>query len=121
MVEAKKIRYYKSLIHKQFVHVSGLCGSQFLSYLPKLFTHLCRALYEVDILMYSFGAPIRPPEINKADLKFTFSIKAFSFSRELAYVHMNVSSNTLNGYTAENQEERLFFNETAFLFWCYAL
>ena len=34
---------------------------------------------------------------------------------------MNVSSNTLNCYTAENQEERLFFNETALLFWCYAL
>ena len=23
--------------------------------------------------------------------------------------------------TAENQEERLFFKETAFLFWCHAL
>ena len=27
---------------------------------------------------------------------------------------MNISSNTLNGYTSENHEERLFFNETAF-------
>ena len=29
--------------------------------------------------------------------------------------------NTWNGYTAENQEAILFFNETAFLFWCPAL
>ena len=32
-------------------------------------------------------------------------------------MHINISSNTWNGYnTAENQEGRLFFNETAFLF-----
>ena len=36
-------------------------------------------------------------------------------------MRINISSNTWNGYTAENQEERLFFNETAFLFWCHAL
>ena len=55
-------------------------------------------------------------------LEFTFSIKALSFPRELAYVRINISSNAWNGYTAvENQEERLFFNETAFSFWCHAL
>ena len=55
-------------------------------------------------------------------LEFTFSIKALSFPRELAYVRINISSNAWNGYTAvENQEERLFFNETAFPFWCHAL
>ena len=36
-------------------------------------------------------------------------------------VRINISPNTWNGYTAENQEERLFFNEAAFLFWCHAL
>ena len=41
-------------------------------------------------------------------LEFTFSIKALSFPRELAYVRINISSNARNGYTAENQEERLF-------------
>ena len=41
--------------------------------------------------------------------------------RELVYVRINTSSNTWNGYTAENQEERLFFNEAAFLFWCHAM
>ena len=45
MEEAKKMTCYKRLIYKQFIQVSGLCGPQFLSYLPKLFTHLCRALY----------------------------------------------------------------------------
>ena len=45
MEEAKKMNCYKRLIYKQFVQVSGLCGPQFLSYLPKHFTFLCRALY----------------------------------------------------------------------------
>ena len=50
-----------------------------------------------------------------------FLEKLFLFTQELAYVHINISSNTWNGYTAENQEERLFFSETAFQFWCHAL
>ena len=33
--EAKKMKCYKRLIYIQFVQVSGLCGPQFLSYLPK--------------------------------------------------------------------------------------
>ena len=65
MEEAKKMKCYKRLIYKQFVQVSGLCGPQFLSNLPKHFTHLCRALYEDAILVYRFSAPISPPEINK--------------------------------------------------------
>ena len=63
--EAKKMKCYKRLIYKTFVQVSGLCGPQFLSYFPKRFTHLCRALYGDAILVYRFGAPIWPPEINK--------------------------------------------------------
>ena len=65
MEEAKKMRCYKRLIYKQFVQVLGLCGPQFLSYLPKRFTHLRRALYGDAKLVYRFGAPIWPPEINK--------------------------------------------------------
>ena len=38
---AKKTKCYKRLIYKQFFQVSGLYGPQFLSYLPKRFTHLC--------------------------------------------------------------------------------
>ena len=39
MEEAKKMKCYKRLIYKQFVQNSGVCGPQFLSYLPKRFTH----------------------------------------------------------------------------------
>ena len=46
------------------------------------------------------------------------SVKA---TLELEYVRMYISSNTRNVYTAENQEERLSFNETAFLSWCHVL
>ena len=41
-------------------------------------------------------------------LEFTFSKKALFFTRERAYMRINKSSNTWNGYTAENQEDRLF-------------
>ena len=64
--EAKKMRCYKRLMYKQFVKVSCLnCGLQFLSYLPKHFMHLCKALYGDAILVCRFGPPVRPPEINK--------------------------------------------------------
>ena len=63
--EAWKMKYYKGLIFKQIVQISGLCGLQFLSYLPKRFTHLSRALYGDTILVHRFGAPIWRPEINK--------------------------------------------------------
>ena len=112
----------KRLIFKQFVQVSGLCGPQFLSYLPKRFTYLCRALHGDAILVHRFGAPvIWPRENNKNIWSSLFYNKLFLFTRELSYVRINISSNTWNFYTAENQEERLFFNETAFQFWCHSL
>ena len=49
--EAKKIEGYKRLTYKQFVQISGLCGPQFLSYLPKCFTHLCGALLYRDAIL----------------------------------------------------------------------
>ena len=102
--KAKKIKCYKRLIYKQFVQVSGLYGPQFLSYLAKRFTHLCRALYGGRHI----GAPIWPPEISKNIWSSLFLWRLFLFTWELAYVRINISSNTWNGYTAENQEERLF-------------
>ena len=60
MEEAKKMKCYKRLKYKRFVQVSGLCGPQFLSYLPKRFMHVRRALYGDAILVNSFGAPIWP-------------------------------------------------------------
>ena len=73
----------KRLIYKQFVQVSGLCSLQFLSYLPKRFTHLCRALYGDAILVDSFGPPIWPSEINKnVHREFTFVYKSSFFPIE---------------------------------------
>ena len=94
MEEAKKMKCYKRLIYKQFFQVSGLCGLQFLSYLPKRFTHLCRAFYGDAILVYRFGAPIWPPEINKNIWSSLFLQNIFVFTRELAYVRINIPSNT---------------------------
>ena len=122
MEEAKKMKCCKRQIYKQFVKVSGLCGPQFLSYLPKFFTHLCRALYGDTIIIGVLFWCINIATGNQQKhLEFTFSIKALLFPRELAYVRINISSNTWSGYAAENQEERLFSNERAFLFWCHAL
>ena len=112
--EVKKMKCYKRLMHvyKQLiVQVSGLCCPQFLSSLPKCFTQLCRTLYGDAILVYRFGAPIWPPEINKNIQSSLFLYKLFLFTWELAYVCINIGSKTWNGYTAENQKERLFFRE----------
>ena len=65
--EAKKMKFYKRLIYKQFVQISGPFGPQFLSYLPRRFTHLCRALYGDTILVYSFSA--RKNEIYRKSTK----------------------------------------------------
>ena len=54
------MKWYKRLTYKQFVQVSGLCGPHFLSYLPKRFTQLCRALFGNAILVDRF----RPPLVN---------------------------------------------------------
>ena len=67
------MKCYKRLIFKQFDQVSGLCGPQFLSYLPKHFTHLCRALYgDANLTNMASGN-------QQKHLEFTFSIKALSF------------------------------------------
>ena len=93
MEGAKKMKCYKRLIYKQFVQVSGLCGPQFLSYLPKRFTQLCRSLYGDAILVDRFGPPIWPTEIKTSGVHFFYS-KLFLFTRELAYVRINIFSNT---------------------------
>ena len=79
MKKAKKMRCYKRLIHEQSLQVSSLCGTPFLSYLPKRFTQLYRALYGVAMLVHHFSAPPWRPEINKKHLESTFTIKALSF------------------------------------------
>ena len=115
MEETKKIKCYKRLIYKQFIQVSGLSGPQFLSYLPKRFMHLCRALYEDTVLVHRYG---RRKSTKASGVHFVY--KPSFFTGELEYVRINIYSNTWNAYTAENQGERPF-NGTAFLFWCHAL
>ena len=118
MEGAQKMKCYKRLIYKLFVQVSSLCGLQFLSYLQKRFTHLCmETRYWCTVLVHQYG---RRKSTKTSGIHF-FHKSSFFFTRELVYVHINISSNTWNGYTAENQEERLFFNETAFLFCRHAL
>ena len=45
MAEAKNFKCYKTLINKQLVQVSGLCGTPFLSYLPKRSKQIYRTQY----------------------------------------------------------------------------
>ena len=75
MEEAKKMKCYKRLIYKQFFQVSGLCGLQFLSYLPKRFTHLCMETpYWCTELVPSMAAGNQ-----QKHLEFTFSTKYLCF------------------------------------------
>ena len=81
----KKEKCYKRLIYKQFAQISGLCGPQFLCYLPKHFTHLCRALYGDAILVAARN--------QQKHLEFTFSIKALPFhSRASIRAHKHIFS-----------------------------
>ena len=123
MAEVKKMKCYERLIFKQFVQVLGLCGSQFQNYIcrnvSRTFVELCMETpcWCTD-LAHQCGR-------GKSTMEYTFCIKAPSFHSRISIRAHKISSNTWNGYTAqltaENQEEILFFNESAFLFWCHAL
>ena len=91
MEEAKKMNV-KRVIVQQFVQVSGLCGPQFLSYLPKCFMHLCRDA----ILVHCFGALIKIMAAGNQQkhLEFTFSIKALSSHSRTSICAINIFSNT---------------------------
>ena len=85
----------------------------------RTFVELCMETpYWCTVLVHQYGHGKR-----QKHLEFTFSTKALSFHSKTSIRadRINISSDTWNGYTAENQQERLFFNETAFQFWCHAL
>ena len=85
------MKCYKRLIYKQFVQISGLCGPQFLSYWPKHFTHLSRALYGDAILVERNCQYIANMAAEK-HLELTFSIKALPFhlgASILAHKHIS--------------------------------
>ena len=76
----------------------------------RTFIELCMETpYWCTVLVHQYGR--RKPTKASGD---HFFMKALFFTRELEYVRTNISSNTWNGYTAENQEERLFLKETVF-------
>ena len=84
--EAKKMKCYKRLMYKQFVQVSGLCGPQFLSYLPKRFTFQYGDAILVDVLVHQYGR-----RKSTKHLDFTFSTKALSFhSRTRIRAHKHI-------------------------------
>ena len=98
MKEAKKMKCSKRLIHKQYFQVSSLCGSSFLSYLPKRVTRFYRALYGDAMLVFLRRTSIWRPEINKNSwLELNFRWKRFLFARELNYMSLIMSSNASNG------------------------
>ena len=65
MIEAKNFTCYNSLLSKQLLQVSGLCGPPFLSYLPKRSKQIGRAQYGDAMLVPLRGTPTWGPEINE--------------------------------------------------------
>ena len=61
MKEAKKMKCYNRPTLEKRLQVSGLYDALFLSYLPKRFTQIYRALYGDAMLVYNFSTPIWPP------------------------------------------------------------
>ena len=51
MTEAKNFKCCKRLINRELIQVSVLCGTPFLSYLPKRSTQMCRAQYGEAMLV----------------------------------------------------------------------
>ena len=72
----------------------------------RTFVELCMATpYWCTVLVHQYG---RRKSTKTSEVHFFYK-KLFLFIRELAYVRINMSSNNWNGYTAENQGERLDF------------
>ena len=112
--------YTKRLICKQFVQVSDLCGPQFLSYLPKRFKPFVELFMETPywctILVHQYG---RWKSTKTSGVHF--SKKIFLFTRELAYVHINISSNTEMAIYCWNSRGETFFQRDSIPFFCHAL
>ena len=65
MTEAKNFSFYKILINKHLLQVSGLCGTPFLSYLPKRSKRIYKAQYAEAKLVSFRGTPTWRPGINE--------------------------------------------------------
>ena len=112
MKEAKIFKCYKRLINKQLLQVSGLCGTPFLSYLPKRSTQIYRAEYA--ILVSFQGTQTWRLEMNENIWNSLLPWERLLFARELVYIHINTPPNTWTVQTAKNHKKGLFSNETVF-------
>ena len=65
MKETKKTKCYNRPTLEKLFQVSGLCDAPFLSYFPKRFTQMYRALYGDAMLVYNFSTPQWPPQISQ--------------------------------------------------------
>ena len=84
MKEAKKMKCSKRLIHEQHFQFSSLCGSPFLSYLPRSVIRFYRALCGDAILVFLRRTSIWRPEHLEPTL--------LSFARDLSYMILIMSS-----------------------------
>ena len=79
----------------------------------RTFVELCMETpYWCTVLVHQYG---RRKSTKTSGVHFFYK-KLFLFTRELVYVRINISSNIWNGYTAENQEERLLSTRQHFYF-----
>ena len=88
-------RNVNRLIYKQFVQVSGLCGPQFLSYLPKRFTHLIlEMVIQLKIKRRDFFQRDRIPILVSRTVK-TRKFKLLYFQNETCYRNGNLYNDLL--------------------------
>jgi len=109
MIEAKNFSCYKRLISKQLLQVSGLCGTLFLSYLPKRSTQIYRAQYADAILVSLRGTTTWRPEINENIWNSLLLQERLFFPHERVYIHINTSPDTWTVQTAKKLLEKTFF------------
>ena len=83
---------WKDLINKHFLQVSGLCGTPFLSYLPKSSTQ--------------WGTPTWRMEITENIWNSLLLWERLLFPCELVCIHINTSTNTLTVQTAKNRQSK---------------
>ena len=101
MKENKKLKCYKRLIYKQVV---PSLRSLSLT-VSELFAETFHAPLKSFVWRRHIGAPFWYTNMAARYQQKHFLEKLFLFTRELAYVHINISCNTWSGYTTENQEE----------------
>ena len=98
---------YKRLTCKQFAQISGLCGPQFPSYLPKHFTHLCRTLYGDAIFCPPMAAGNQQKHLKTRTISNT-SIFSFFFST-LVRIRPEIIFNDVLNIKEASLENKDFF------------